>query len=225
VKAIGVGFARDRFNMVTHHLSILNSTPILLLTLWMHAGGCSWNEALQAERTAGFTQQEQAIYTVILAKYSYAPSIVLMNETELMNATRGWEGEIEDENAYIIQKFGGNSPEPLGNLRKANRQSHFVPNDLTLGVPYHLLDQIALKNIIKSGRSEYDGRWNELHTQFPDANGIFTIAHVGFDESELVALAFLYWQAGPLAAFREYFILKREGDTWSIVDSIVTLRA
>lgn len=224
---IGHGLAFNVDNMSIRHLASLTTVPLFFLIILMHTGGCDRDEALEINHATNFTRQEQAVYSVILSQFLLSEyfsnsSFVLMNETQAWNEDAVVPYE-EDEKPWIVQKFGDISNELLQSLQKANRQSSVLPNDLTLGAPYHLLDQIALKAIVNSGRSKSNGFWNGLVTQFPDSAGIFTIAHVGFDDSEHHALAYLEWYAGPLASWHRYYFLERQGDTWTIVDDLITL--
>jgi len=215
---VGNGFAQR--SCITQRLSSWRcdlTVLSFLVGVSTSAGGCGSDETrVDSGPAVAFTAQEQAVYAVILAQNFGSTSYVLLDPSADLN----WPAdEVAQETYDISKELGGLSADTLGNLWSANPRAQSLPADLALGAPYSLLDRATLAKLV-----ERDSRdWTGFFSQFPGAPGVLDIAHVGFDTSGSQALAYLWWQAGGLAAWRRYFLLQRNGDTWSIIDDVITL--
>ena len=171
---------------------------------------------LNAAPTATFTVEEQAVYAAILAQHFGSRSYVLKDLS--MNLAMSADDRAQ-ESGWIAQDLEQLKTETLENLWSANPAREALPANLQLGAPYALIDQSSLSALVESDPRN----WKGFHDRYPDTPGVLAIAHVGFDASGTQALAFLYWGNGGLAAWWRYFLLERKGDTWTIVDDVITI--
>jgi hypothetical protein len=203
------------------------STLLCLAAISAHLAGCASDQAgadtkatPDAEATPGptFTKQEQAVYSAILASTFGAPSYVLRTQFAVVG---GAPEEAAESFQYLAKDLGALSGDTFVYCWQANQQQQAIPADLNIGAPYTVIDETKLRELLASD----PGRWSGFFARFPDAPGVLDIGHVGFDVAGKQALAFLSWQAGGLAMWCRYFLLELDGDTWRVVDDVITLEA
>lgn len=190
--------------------------PFVIAAATMVAGCGADDAEVKAKAAPAFTDQEQAVYSAILARTFNASSYVLMNRSAAMDLP---PDAVAQESYAITRELESLSGETLGSFWAANAKSETVPAELELGAPCSLIDQDGLAALVASGPSD----WGGFFARYPEAPGVLTIAHVGFDDQTGQALATLRWQAGGLAAWWRYFLLQWTGDTWIVVDDVITV--
>jgi hypothetical protein len=179
-------------------------------------GGCGTGDTeVKGKAAPAFTDQERAVYSAILARTFNASSYVLMNRSAGMDLP---PDAVAEESDAITRELETLSRDTLDSFGAANPTSVPIPAELELGVPCSLIDQDGLAALVASSPS-----WDGFFARYPEAPGVLTIAHVGFDAGNGQALAVLRWQAGGLAAWGRYFLLQRSGDTWTVVDDVITV--
>lgn len=194
--------------------------PCLSMLSWVVVAtsllvGCDGSH-LNASPQATFAAREQAVYAVVLAQTFGSRSYVLGDLSKEMAYTPEEQAE---EAAPISEGLEDLEANTLLALWSANSRGEKVPTTLQLGAPYALIDDHTLDTLTES-----DPRgWKDFYDRYPGAPGVLTIAHVGFDSAGTQALAFLIWRAGGLAAWWRYFLLVPNGDTWTIVDDVITV--
>jgi hypothetical protein len=169
------------------------------------------------EHRAIFTQQEQAVYAHLLGETFHSLHYVLSDHSA------SWDGQDNDQFQEVIRDLSGLSKETLASFLLANGKSEPLPADLELGAPYTLIDRSTFLGLVDGPPDPSTGFWSEFFAQFPEAAGLLTVAHVGFDAGENQALVFLRWRAGPLAMSCTFFLLERDADTWNIVGDVITV--
>lgn len=201
-------------------LSFLAAISALLAGCASDQAGSDTKATPDAEATPAptFTKQEQAVYSAILAWTFGAPFYVLRNQSAIEGAS---PEETAENFQYIAKDLGALSGDTLVYYLQANQQQQAIPADLNLGAPYTVIDETQLRGLLASDTE----RWSGFFARFPDAPGVLDIGHVGFDVAGKQALAFLSWQAGGLAMWCRYFLLELDGDTWRVVDDVITLEA
>jgi hypothetical protein len=166
------------------------------------------------------TKLEQDIYAEILAQTFGAPNYVILDRSASWGS--GSPEEASERLQDLTRELGGLLGDTLAYFLLANLESRVIPPDLDLGAPYTVIDRATLSPLTQDW-DPHTGYWAGFFERFPEAPGLLSIAHVGFDTTGTQALAFLRWQAGGLAMWCRFFLLERSGDTWRIVDDVITV--
>ena len=198
------------------HLSSWSKLSLVQVAATLLVGCDSNGSHLQATPATTFSADEQAVYAVVLSQTFGSRSYVLQNQSKDMAYT---PDEIAEESYYITRELEVLDADTIASLWSANPRPEAIPTTLQIGAPYSLIDQDTLSALVESDPHD----WKGFYDRYPDAPGVLTIAHAGFDTAGTQALAFLNWRAGGLAAWWRYFLLERNGDTWTIVDDVITL--
>lgn len=103
-------------------------------------------------------------------------------------------------------------------LRAANARARRLPADLDVGLPIEWFGHADWMDL-PDDRS-IESRWTAFHERFPDNTGHVSLSGVGFSRDGRTALVYGFVGSASLSASGDFFVLRRDGDGWTVVRTI-----
>jgi hypothetical protein len=188
----------------------------LLLVLVVCAAACgpARPTLIPTPATDQINREEQAVYAFLLAKLYQHKGYVIMADTATSSTGVDNTAQTLD---YVLQNMHGLASETLDSFRARNTSAQVMRPDMQLGGPYTLLNQTARNQIFSQNQSG----WDIFYNRYPQAPGITTFSHVGFNASLDQALVYMGTQSNWLVGAGYYYLLKKVEGIWSIDQQVM----
>lgn len=188
----------------------------LLLVLVVCAAACSPTAPtlIPTPATDQINREEQAAYAFLLARLYQHKGYVIMADTA--TSATGVE-DTAQALAYVLQNMHGLAAETLASFKARNTSAQVLGPDMQLGGPYTLLSQTARNQIFSQNQSG----WDIFYNRYPQAPGITTFSHAGFNASFDQALVYMGTQSNWLVGAGYYYLLKKVEGIWSIDQQVM----
>jgi hypothetical protein len=162
-----------------------------------------------------FEAEEQAVFAVVLTEQYSAPGYVLMADSA--TDITGVENTVATLE-HVLQNMHSVDPGTAHDFLVRNETATPLRSDMQLGSPFVLLSQSERGKLFSQNR---DG-WQLFYELHPDAPGITTLSHPGFNASFDQALVYVGTLSGWLAGVGYYFLLIKTNGTWTIDQQVMT---
>jgi hypothetical protein len=106
----------------------------------------------------------------------------------------------------------------VDSFRVRNAAPGLLRSDMDLGVPYTLFSRDELNAMFNVNQ---DG-WQLFYNRFPDAPGMLTFSHAGFNAAFDQALVYAGLQSQALAGAGHYFLLIKVNGVWIVDQKVMT---
>jgi hypothetical protein len=113
-----------------------------------------------------------------------------------------------------IRELHGIDGDLLEDYQAKNRISYDLKGLLNLDVDYELIGECEAQDLL----SEYEKAWDEFYSNYPGSQGILVLSRVGFNRDKNQALVYASNQAGPDELAGNYYLLERDGPSWTVKD-------
>jgi hypothetical protein len=188
----------------------------LLLILFIFLTACSPGRPtiLPTPAPNQIDQEEQAVYTFLLAKMYQHTGYVIMANTA--TSATGVDNTVQTLD-YVLQNMHNVAPATLESFRARNATAQILRADMQVGGAYTLLSQTARNQIFSQNQSG----WDIFYYRYPQAPGLTTFSKVGFNANLDQALVYMGTQSNWTVGTGYYLLLNKTNGTWSIDQQVM----
>jgi hypothetical protein len=189
---------------------------VFLLALLPLLGACSAPATPVPTPSGPQVDAEEAAVYAALVKAAYPASMLVIMDTSAIDVSPGTD--LEQTLQYVLKNMHSVDTGTVEGFRSRNAAPGPLRADMDLGVPYTLFsgDQLnAMFNLNQDG-------WLQFYNRFPDAPGMLTFSHVGFNAAFDQALVYAGLQSQALAGAGHYFLLVKTNGVWTVDQKVMT---
>jgi hypothetical protein len=193
---------------------MLKKSTLLLLVLCLAA--CSGRTTPVPTPSGPQVDAEEAAVYAALVKAQFPAAMLVVMDTTATDV--GSSTDLEKTLQYVLENMRSVDAATVDSFRSRNAAPGPVRADMDLGVPYSLFsrDQLnAMFNVNQDG-------WQAFYDKFPDAPGMLTVSHVGFNAAFDQALVYAGIQSQALAGAGHYFLLVKVDGVWTVDQQVMT---
>ena len=158
--------------------------------------------------------EEQAVYGFLLIKMYQHRGYVIMSTTA--TSATGVDNTPQTLD-YVLQNMHGVAADTVDSFKGRNAAAQPLSADMDLGSPYTLLSQAGRNQIFSQNQSG----WDIFYGRYPQAPGITTLSHVGFNATFSQALVYIGTQSNWLAGAGYYILLNKVSGNWAIDQQVM----
>jgi hypothetical protein len=158
--------------------------------------------------------EEAAVYAAVLA-WNYPGGMYVLMATTDIRALVG--SEVFSELDCVPACLPGLSVETVENFLERNEQASSQPRDMDLGAPYVLMSPAERRVLFGINRNG----WESFYNRYPEARGIVTFSHAGFDEAGRQALVYASMESSTSSAEGCFFFLEKIDGTWTVAARLI----
>ena len=189
---------------------------VFLLVMLPLLAACS-GQATPAPTPSGpqVDAEEAAVYAALVRDMFPASMLVIMDTTatDVSSAT-----DLDQTLQYVLKNMGSVEAGTVDSFKARNAAPAPLRADMDLGIPYTLFSQDQLNAMFNVNQ---DG-WQLFYARFPDAPGMLTFSHVGFNAAFDQALVYAGIQSQALAGAGHYVLLVKVNGTWTVDQKVMT---
>jgi len=196
---------------------VVTATPGAQTTATAVSPMTQTNTTVASPTVGSVTAEEYFVYDAVLGSGFARDGVqllVIKDHTGIDLATRQpVEGELER-----VQEHLGSSIEleTVNDFGVKNRRAHALERHLCLDIPYVLLSEIELNEVLDT-----DEGWDLFYVTYPNSRGIITLSRVGFNGHVDQALVYVGNQAHYRAGIGYYLLLSKEAGVWVVGDRVL----
>jgi hypothetical protein len=123
----------------------------------------------------------------------------------------GFDESSADQFDYLNEQLPELTHEMIESWMAANNEVMVWEDSFDLDAPVVLISNSDLDKLLD------DVYWTGFHTQFPDVGGFFELSHPGYNADGDLALVYMSFSAGSLAANGTFYLLAYENGVWQVV--------
>jgi hypothetical protein len=170
---------------------------------------------------------EYDIYSAVLSEIEQDLAMVLVLGDKTWDRLSNLEPEFRSKFELRKMVEDSNTPEPLSSSRVDAIEDYEAKNStpvllkqrLEIKSKCLLLSESALATLFTGSNYSRDA-WKKYYKKYPHSHGYIRLSRVGFNRQMTEALIYVERECGSLCADGRFKLLVKEGDRWTIKNSI-----